>query len=229
METKWLRHALFAGQTADAFKLGTALSLGWFWMRTSGCRILYRGPSMTQVDFDDLLAVVNVNAESVSPSDYLAHASDTTYFYVVRGVNSCGQEENTLGAAAKVAINADGDLVDPKPNGVFALAAEQVESDKIQLLWYYCGLDQEVGPNSFKVYYDNGTGQIDFQNALAEITYVGRRFYTYRSGSLADGRYLFAVRTEDSNGQACSCPVYSKVQFESAAGDPITILSVQTI
>ncbi len=229
METRWLRQALFAGQTADAFKLGTALSLGWFWMRTSGCRVLYRGLSMGQIDFDDLLAVVNVDAESISPSDYLAHTSSMTYFYAVRCVNSCGQEERTLGAAAKVAINANGDLAAPKPNGVFALAAEQVESDKVQLLWYYCSLDQQTGPSCFKVYYDGGTGQVDFQNALAEITYVGGRFYTCRSDSLADGRYLFAVRAEDSNEQAYSCSVYSEIQFESVGGDPVTILSAQTI
>ena len=43
METKFLKAALFGGMTADAFKLGTVLSLGWFWLRTAGCHIIYRG------------------------------------------------------------------------------------------------------------------------------------------------------------------------------------------
>jgi len=41
IERFWLREALFNGMTANAFKLGTTLSLGWFWLRIAGCSALY--------------------------------------------------------------------------------------------------------------------------------------------------------------------------------------------
>ena len=51
VERDWLREALFNGMTANAFKLGTTLSLGWFWVRVAGCSVLYRGSSMGEIDF----------------------------------------------------------------------------------------------------------------------------------------------------------------------------------
>ena len=57
MELKFLREALYNGMTANAFKLGTVLTGGWFWMRIGGCSVLYRGPGMSEINFDDLLAV----------------------------------------------------------------------------------------------------------------------------------------------------------------------------
>jgi len=57
IEMSWLREALFNGMTANAFKLGTVLSLGWFWSRTAGCSALYRGYDMEEIDFSNILAV----------------------------------------------------------------------------------------------------------------------------------------------------------------------------
>jgi len=42
----WRREALFNGATAAAFKLGTVLTQGWFWVRRSGCAAVYRGASI---------------------------------------------------------------------------------------------------------------------------------------------------------------------------------------
>ncbi len=49
MEKGWLREALFGGATCNGFKLGTVLSLGWFWSRVGGCSVLSRGGR----DFED--------------------------------------------------------------------------------------------------------------------------------------------------------------------------------
>ena len=223
-EKDWFRGALFNGMTHDAFKLGTTLSLGWFWMRTAGCSVLYRGPGMDQIDFADILAIASQDAEVISPAEYVPHNVNSTYFYVVRLFNSCGYQEHTLTAATKVTIDADGELLEPQPNKVFTVNSEQVEDNRILLTWFYCPLDQKSQPVCFKVYYDNGTGQVDYQTPLASIGYHGRKFYRYHSDMLEPGSYLFAVSAEDSHGME-SNSVQLAVQVNAASPDTIEILS----
>ena len=71
METMWLKEVLFAGQTSNAFKLGTVLTLGWFWPRIAGCSVLYRGSSMETIEFENILAVTEADACQVLPPSYV--------------------------------------------------------------------------------------------------------------------------------------------------------------
>ena len=220
MDREWLKEALFAGQTSNAFKLGTVLTCGWFWLRIGGCSVLYRGNSMEAIDFTNILTVADVDALEISPPDSVQHDSDSTYFYVIRRANICGDQEHTLSAAVKVSINAAGDLAEPQPNNVFAVRAEQVDGNKGQLIWYYCPLDQEQEPDSFNIYYDGGAGQIDYEDALATICYTGRKFYSYRSNSLGPGGYLFCIRAEGGDGaEGGSAPV----SIELDTGSPVAV------
>ena len=229
MENRWLKEALFSGSTANGFKLGTVLTLGWFWSRVDGCSVLYRGLSMEEINFDEVLAVTAKDADKIQPPDYMTHASSTSYFYVVQRVSDCGDEEWTLSAAAKVPISADGELAEAQPNSIFEARAEQVAGSKIQLVWYYCPVKQKSKPACFNVYYDNGTGQIDYENPVAVISYTGRVFYNYQSGTLSAGRYLFAVRVEDAAGIENSSLARLKVQIETTGPDAIDVLSAESI
>jgi len=229
METMWLKEALFAGQTSNAFKLGTVLTLGWFWPRLSGCTVLYRGSSMERIDFDNLLAVAEVDAEQISPPSYVQHNSGSTYFYVVRRVNSCGYQEHTLSAAVKVTIDASGELAEAVPNSIFEVTARQVGGNKVQLVWYYCPIEQDSAPVCFKVYYDGGTGQIDYENAVATISYAGRRLYSYRSDALDAGRYLFCIRAEDAAGVENPSLAQIQIELDTTSPDAIEILSVEAL
>ena len=221
----WLREALFNGMTSNALKLGTTLSLGWFWLRTTGCSALYRGPSMDQIDFMDVLSVASPDAGLISPPGYVAHEFSSTYFYAIRRFNSCGYQERTLGAAEKVRIGADGRLPEPQPNKVLTMSAEQTEGNRMQLAWFYYPLDQKSEPVRFNVYYDNRTGQIDHQTPLASIGYRGPKFYRYRSDTLEPGRYLFSVSVEDANGMESHSSAQLAVQINAASPDSIEILS----
>jgi len=228
METKWLKEALFSGMTANAFKLGTVLNLGWFWPRVTGCITLYRGFSMSTIDFDTILAVGAFGEAQIHPPLYLAHVSSTTYFYVVRRVNNCGDEECTLAAAVKVAIDADGELAQPQPNSIFEVKAEQMAGSKIQLVWFYSPLGQQSELVCFKVYYDAGTGQINYANALAVIPYTGRRFYSYLSDTLDAGRYLFAIRAEDAGGTENASLARIRIQLDTTSPDAVDVLSAES-
>jgi len=228
-ERCWLRGALFNGITANAFKLGTTLSLGWFWARVAGCSALYRGSGMELIDFANILTVAEHNAGNISPPGYLPHNSDSTYFYIIRRFNQCGYQENTLAAATKVSIDTSGELVKPQPNKVFALRTEQAAGSSIRLTWFYCCLEQKSPPACFNVYYDSRTGQIDYNNILAKITYQGRKFYSYQSDILEAGKYLFAIRAEDAGGTENSSSAQLSIQLNAANLDPIDIVSAERV
>jgi len=229
METLWLKEALFAGMTANAFKLGTILTLGWFWPRITGCSVLYRGSSMKAIDFANILTVTEADAREISPPIYIQHNNSSTYFYVIRRVNNCGDQECTLSATAKVAIDTDGELAQPQPNSIFEVRAEQVAGNKIQLVWFYCPIDQKSKPACFKVYYDAGTGQIDYENSIAVIHYVGQTFYNYQSDTLDTNRYLFAIRAKDVTGTENASLAQLSIQLNATSPDAINILSTEAV
>lgn len=225
----WLSDALFNGMTANAFKLGTTLSLGWFWTRVAGCSALYRGTNMDRIDFANILVVADQDAAVISPPDYLPHESSSTYFYVIRRFNRCGDGELTLSAAVKVVIDATGNLAKPHPKKVFSSKIKQVDGNKIRLTWFYCPLEQESPPVCFNVYYNNGTGHIDYETALATIQFEGKKFYSYFSDTLQPGRYLFAVKAKDADGTQQRSPVPLAIELDDTGPNGIEILAVETI
>jgi hypothetical protein len=199
METKFLKDALFSGMTSNAFKLGTVLSIGWFWLRVCGCTILYRGRSMLDIDFEQILTVAEARACQISPPTYLSHGSTSTYFYVVRRVNGNGDEEKTLRAAVKVATDLGGDLVGPAPNTLFAVTFN-VRGGRLEMIWRYSEICQRQKPACFRIYSDGGTGQVDYETIVGIVDYHGRRFYFWISEPLGQGRYLFSIKAAGSDG-----------------------------
>jgi len=228
MEMKWLKEALFVGMTANAFKLSTVLTLGWFWPRIGGCSLLYHGSSMEQIDFANILAVAEVDADEISPPSYIQHSSNSTCFYVIRRANNCGDQEHTLSAAVKVSLSANGELVPRRPNSIFGARTRQLDGSKIQLVWFYCPVEQKSEPTCFKVYYDAGTGQIDYETCIAIISYFGRRFYSYQSDTLEADRYLFAIRAKDAASTKDSSLAQLRIQLDTTSPDAIDILSIET-
>jgi hypothetical protein len=224
MEAAWMREALFAGQTANGFKLGTTATLGWFWMRLNGCRIAYRGQSMDKVDFEDVLAVAEAGIDEIAMPGYLSHEDGETYFYVVRCANRCGDIERTMRAAAKVVIGDDGKLGKGRPNDVAGLEAEQRQDGEIEITWTYNSIGQDSTPAEMRIYGDNGAGQIDYQNPVAVVKYKGRRFYRHRIERPADGLYRFAVRAADANGNECESKQIAEVEIRKMNLEAIQII-----
>jgi hypothetical protein len=227
IDRPWLREALFNCVSANAFKLGVALSGGWFWVRVSGCTTLYRGADMREVDFANILAVTEQDACEIQPPSYLLHSSNSTYFYVVRRFNNCGYMEYTLGAAVKVSIADDGELTNPQPNNIFCSKTEQIAGSKIHLVWFYCPLEQKSEPERFNIYCNGQTEQINYDNPVATISYQGRKYYNYETIALEAGRYLLAIRAEDANGVENNSLARSRIDMHTTAPDPITILSAE--
>ncbi len=228
METKFLKDALFSGMTSNAFKLGTVLSLGWFWLRVCGCTILYRGRSMKEIGFGKILATAKASASQISPPTYLLHGSHSTWFYVVRRVNGNGDEEKTLHAAVKVTTDSDGDLVGPVPNTLFAVTFN-VRGDHLEIVWRYSEICQGQKPVCFRIYSDGGTGQVDYETTVGIINYNGRRFYFWMSESLGQGRYLFSIKAADSNGGESHSKMLLKMQIGVSVFNVPKILKAEAV
>jgi hypothetical protein len=184
---------------------------------------------MDAIDFGNVLAVVDLDSEEISPASYLQHEADSTCFYVVRRVNYCGYLEHTLLAVVKVSIGTEGDLAQPRPNGILDVRAEQVDSSRIQLVWFYYPLDQESPPVLFKIYFDNGTGQIDYESPIASVSCIGQRYYCFETESLNPGDYLFCARAEDAAGAEGSSSALMKVQFDATNPGTMDIVNVEVV
>jgi len=226
MERGWLKEVLFAGQTANGFKIGTAMSLGWFWMRVNGCRLVYRGENMGAIDFDTVLTVTNPETGEVRLRDFISHEAGKDYFYVVRCANRSGQIERTLQAAVKVSIDLQGELEAGKPNEVFGLAVKQGTDGQIEIVWGYSPIEQESKPDVMRIYADEGTGEINEQEPMAVVKYKGKRIYRHKSTAPSNGRYRFAVRAADSEGNEEGTTKIVEIETAEKAVQAIEIVGV---
>ncbi len=228
MDSKFF-DSLYEGDSPNGVKLGMGLTGGEFWARPAGCQNLYRGISMEAVDFNDLIAVAGLAETQVACPAWLEHLPSTTYFYLVRRANGCGQEEHTLGAAEKVVIDSYGNLAEPKCNSVFSVRARQIDANKVELVWFYQPIEQKAAPSCFRIYSDNGSGQIDYENPVAQIGYVGRMFYTWRSEILSANRYLFCIKAITATGVDGGFPGQIKIHLEIIKPGAIEILETETV
>ena len=229
IERWWLREALFNGLSSNAVKLGTGLTSGWFWIRVIGCTALYRGAGMEQMDFANILVVAAPDAGEIQPPDYLSHDNNSTYFYVIRRFNHCGYQECTLGAAVKISINGNGEPAKPQPNKIFGSKVKQVDGNRIHLIWFYCPLEQKSKPACFRIYWDELTGQIDYENPIATASYQGRRYYNYRTEPIDAGEHLFAIRAEDAAGVENNSLAKLKAELHTSSPASISLLSAEAI
>lgn len=184
---------------------------------------------MEEIDFANILAVTEQDDSEISPPEYISHSSGSTYFYIIRRFNSCGYQEHTLAAAVKFSIESNGEPAEPKPNKVFDSIPGPVDGNKIRLIWFYCPLEQKSKPICFNVYYDNRTGKIDYQNPLAKISYKGRKFYSFQSGILEAGKYLFVIRAEDTGGLENSSLAQLRIQLDTINLNAINIVRAEAI
>ncbi len=185
----WQREALFNGATADAIKLGTTLTQGWFWMRRNGCTAVYRGRRLSRVDLSRILYVAEPKAAEITLPAHLSHLSGSTHCYLVRRFDGCGRQDQTMSAAAMLRVSSDGRSAILRPNAVFGLTGRPTDTTAVQWTWLYCPLDQEATPGQFNLYRADGS-------FIGTVRYQGRRFYSFDDANLAD----IVVRSADVAG-----------------------------
>jgi len=226
MERVWFGEALSGGMSAAGVRLGTVLMRGWFWARVSGCAILYRGHRLDGIDWTDILAVADTDSGHIGPPQYVEHGSNSTYFYIVRCANHCGELEDTQAAIVRFSTDSDGELVKPCPNRVCGLSAAQVNGQRVKLVWFYEPLCQQSVPLCFNVYSNSGTGEIDFNMPVGQIAYAGRRFYSFEGDIAGADELVFAVKAEDADGIQ-SVAVRINVQINRRVCEPAEVINVE--
>jgi len=219
--------SLFEGDSANGVKLGLGLTGGDFWSRLAGCQNLYRGPNAYDVDFDTILATDDINEVSVTVPNFAGHEALSSYVYVLRRANICGDEEHTSAAAVKVAFDDEGNFIEPGCNDIFTLTARQVAGPKVRLMWYYCPIGQGATCDSFSIYWDNGTGEIDYETALGSVDYAGPRYYSFETDVFGEDSYKFCVRGLMENGEENDDLGIVRIQIRDVASDGINILRAQ--
>lgn len=189
MDTKFY-DSLFGGDSANGSKLCLGLTGGDFWARPSGAQLLYRGQD-DDIDFDRIVTVLETDEDTI---EILSGQPLSSFLYVLRRANCCGVEEKTFSAAARVKFDGLGNLIEYSCNKIFIAAAGQIEGDKILLKWFYQPIHQSKKIDNFKIYYDNGTGTIDYQIPLGSVNYKGRKFYQFITNELTGSSYKFCIR-----------------------------------
>ena len=200
MDTKFFS-SLFEGDSANGVKLCMGLTSGDFWARISGCQNLYRGLEPSDINLNNIVCTVEPDRDNIEIPEIVTHQPDQTYFYLLRQTNCCGNEEETFDAVLRVEFNDSGDLIGDCCNDVMAVQAEQVPGQKVRLQWFYCPIHQADACKAFSVYSDDGSGQIDYENAVSVITYHGPGLYVYETQTMQEGRYRFCIKPDSVNGR----------------------------
>ncbi len=220
MEAKFF-DSLYSGDSVRGLKLCMSLTEGDFWARPVGLQVLYQEQDGSDIDFDRIIAVSNSDEDTF---EVLAGQPLSRSFYVVRRINCCGVEEKTLSAAVKVEFDGQGNLVERSCNKVFMVTAEQTGGSRILLKWFYQPIHQAKRISRFKICYDNGTGQIDYQNPIGSVNYIGRKFYQFVTNELTGDSYKFCIRAvaEDDSDDGSAGQII--IQLNKQRPDSVLIL-----
>ena len=225
MEAKFF-DSLYGGDSANGTKLCMGLTEGDFWPRPIGVQLLYQGQDTNDIDFSRIIAALDINDNlfEISPGQPLSQ-----WFYVIRRANCCGQEEKTLSASVRVNFDALGNLIERSCNKVFTIAAEQFDGSKILLKWFYQPIHQAKKTSRFKIYYDNGTGVIDYQNPLGSINYIRRKFYRFIIGEITGSSYRFCIRAVAADDSDDGFTGQVIIQLNRQSPEGISILQSSVI
>ena len=227
--TTLFRSSLYGGDSANGFKLCMGLTGGDFWARISGSQNLYRGQKADTIDFETIIAITNVDNDSVVVPSFIEHNGSAYYVYAIRRTNCCGDEEQTLSAAVRVSFDANGDLAPAGTNKVFSVKAEQSGTDKVRLIWFYWPINQGKQIAEFRIYSDNASGIIDYENPVAQIDYTGRKFYDYLTGTLTNNNNRFCIRAVASDNTEDGCLDEIIIQLNRQKPDSVDILQSSII
>jgi len=224
MEAKFLTDSLFGGMTSQAFKLGTVLSLGWFWERVGGCHIVYCGQD-GEIDYETVQAAMNLDATDVTVPNQALPAG-TIWHYVRRRLSDCGLESPDSPVTI-VAIDDAGDMYAATPNAPEGLVAEDAAGGKVRLRWRYNTIREEIAPMGFRIYIGDDDG-FDFESPDDTVAYDrgGNGQFEWTSDALSDGqRYRFCVRSYASGAGESRNTGYVSVVADSGGPTAVTGLT----
>jgi len=196
-----LYHSLTEGDFGNGLFLRQSLAEGEFWTLPNGCVAVYRGEdSVAKIDYERI-AAVGFSQGFLQLAASFKHAPDSETFYAARRISGTGKQEFNSGVLVRVALDAEGRIRQAKPNPVQRMWTRQIHGGRIRISWWYWPIGEEAKPAWFHVYGDDGSGQMDYENPMAQVNYNGRYFYFCETEPLEAGKtYQFSVRAVTEKG-----------------------------
>ena len=196
-----LYNNLTEGDFGNGLFLRQSLAEGEFWTLPNGCVAVYRGEdSVAKIDYERIAAVGFSQGFLQLPASF-QHAPDNETFYAARRISGTGKQEFNSGVLVRVALDAQGRIRPAKPNRVQQMWTRQIDGGRIRISWWYWPMGEEAEPAWFYVYGDDGSGQVDYENPIAQVNYNGRYFHFTETEPLAEGTtYRFTVRAVTEEG-----------------------------
>ena len=211
--TKWLEHydPIHRGYTPRGIANAVCAACGWSFPRIKGGYNLYRG-TLTAEAIDYTLPVGAAGPQAtikphlpfrITNFSWRPHAADTEYFYTLRAVGGGGVESPPTQPPVSIAFDAGGGFVGGRPNAPTALSVSTASGGRFVLRWSYAVGGEEVSPSEFRIHSDGGTGTVDYENAVGQVTCVtGQIHFSYTTSEAAHGaRRKWGVRAVSARGR----------------------------
>jgi len=109
------------------------------------------------------------------------------------------------------------------------LEVEQFAGLSVRLMWYYFPIAQGAVPVGFNIYWDSGTGQIDYSSELGSVDYIGPRYYSFETGVFSEDSYKFCVRGLMSHGRENGDLGIVRIQMRDIAPESVGLLNANVI
>ncbi len=161
---------------------------------------------------DEIMDIEDINQLTYEATDLLKTGTAKIYFHI-RPVDKVGNWSESASHLGPFLI----DIQAPQPpNNLVAISQP---NGKIKLNWKASESNDVI---KYNIYWDNGTGSIDYSRSIAVINSTGSATYEWTSSILTNGKtYNFVVRAED---QATNEEKNTKIVSAIADDQPPTII-----
>lgn len=186
---------------------------------------IYSNGGSGYIDYDTVVATVSHPTVTWTSG---AISSSGIYNYGVRAVDSGNKEEFNTDVIVSVDIIGPPITEQPDvPNEPTGLTATATGGGKITVAWVYNDREEDATPTKFNVYYDNGTGNVDYNTPLTSVNYStgtqdGRHLaFSYLTAALTDTTtYIFGVRSSTATDEEDNTTTVSATADASAPNAP---------
>lgn len=201
---RWLQHydPIHRGWTREGIAYGRCATNGYSFPRIRGGYLLRRHLKTETTAEGVVVGSAGADAETVTTFPWVAHAVDAEYMYHLTAINGGGVENSEEPASAQVRTDSEGHFIGPRPNAPMELRVKPAADGRFRLEWRYVSAEEQVTPQGFRLYHDDGTGIVDYGTVIATVGYEANRVhYRYDSTPFPHGALRrWAVRAVSPDG-----------------------------
>jgi hypothetical protein len=186
------------------------------------------GPGPDSLDYAEPCARVGPDVVLV---DVLPLEAGAVHWFGIRPVDARERETPTVQQEARLDLDVTGEWVMPRPAGALAASAQPAPHAAARLRWRYRVGKDGVVPQTFRIFGDGGTGQINYTTPLGEVPYgEGQIWYAWSSSPLAPGvEHQLAVRAVTADGIWDEQPAVARATPDATPPAVVDALKAETV